>query len=244
MARIIPEHRLSAPAARRTARPRRRWLRRLLLLALLPWLLSVAGVAALRVVDPPGSMFMLAHRLGGGDVDQRWRDWDALSPQLPVALVAAEDQLFPTHSGFDVQAIRAALGEDRGQVRGASTISQQVAKNLFLWSGRSWLRKGMEAWFTLLIESLWPKQRTLEVYANIAEFGEGIYGAEAAAQRFFGKPASALGAAESARLAAVLPNPKRYSAAEPSAYVRRRQAWIEQQVRQLGGPDYLQACCR
>ena len=126
-------------------------------------------------------------------------------------------------------------------MRGASTISQQVAKNLFLWSGRSYLRKGLEAWYTVLIEFIWPKQRILEVYANIAEFGDGVYGAEAAAQAFFKKPAARLTAGESARLAAVLPNPKRYNARNPGAYVQRRARWIERQVRHLGGPAYLDA---
>ena len=124
-------------------------------------------------------------------------------------------------------------------MRGASTISQQVAKNLFLWSGRSYLRKGLEAWYTVLIEVLWPKQRIIEVYANVAEFGDGVYGAEAAARRFFGKPASALSPSESARMAAVLPSPRRYSVSKPGPYVQRRARWIERQVRHLGGPAYL-----
>jgi monofunctional biosynthetic peptidoglycan transglycosylase len=128
-------------------------------------------------------------------------------------------------------------------MRGASTISQQVAKNLFLWDGRSWLRKGLEAWYTLLIELFWPKQRILEVYANIAEFGDGVYGAEAAAQAYFGKPAHRLNAAESARLAAVLPSPKRYSVRAPGPYVQRRSRGIQRQMQRLGGPSYLDGCC-
>lgn len=208
---------------------------------------SVLPVLALRWLDPPGSAFMLARRieaLRDGERDfvlrHRWVDASAISPQLPIALVAAEDQKFPTHSGFDVEAIRDALDERRGGgSRGASTISQQVAKNLFLWSGRSWLRKAAEAWYTVLIESLWPKPRILEVYGNIAEFGDGIYGVEAAAHAFFRKPAARLSAHESALLAAVLPNPRRLRVDAPSAYVRRRQAWIARQARQLGGPAYL-----
>jgi monofunctional biosynthetic peptidoglycan transglycosylase len=124
-------------------------------------------------------------------------------------------------------------------MRGASTISQQVAKNLFLWNGRSWIRKGAEVWFTVLIETLWPKQRILEVYLNLAEFGPGVYGAEAAAQQVFRKPAARLTRAESARLAAVLPNPKRLRAAQPSAYVLRRQGEIERQMAALGGTAWL-----
>jgi monofunctional biosynthetic peptidoglycan transglycosylase len=127
------------------------------------------------------------------------------------------------------------------RLRGASTITQQTAKNLFLWQGRSWVRKGLEAWYTVLIETLWPKRRILEVYANIAEFGDGVYGAEAAARSFFDKPAAALSPGESARLAAVLPNPKRYNARKPGAYVSKRAAWIERQVRHLGGPAYLES---
>lgn len=232
----------------RRAPRKRRWLRRLLLLALLPVLASVLQVLALRWIDPPTSTFMLDRRWqawredeAGFALDYRWVPLQRIAPELPLALVAAEDQLFPQHTGFDRAAIEAALEGNRegGRLRGASTISQQTAKNLFLWSGRSWLRKGLEAWYTVLLETLLPKRRILELYANVAEFGDGIYGAEAAAQRFFGKPASALGARESARLAAVLPSPKRYVAEPPSPYVRERAAWIERQMRQLGGPAYL-----
>ncbi|MBP6597457.1 MAG: monofunctional biosynthetic peptidoglycan transglycosylase, partial [Arenimonas sp.] len=164
-----------------------------------------------------------------------------LSPHLPIALVAAEDQKFPQHRGFDLDAIDKALDSNArgGRVRGGSTISQQTAKNLFLWSGGGYFRKGLEAWYTLLIEAMWPKRRILEVYANIAEFGDGVYGAEAAAQQYFGKPASDLSAAEAARLAAVLPNPKKYNAEHPGPYVQRRAAWIQRNVRNLGGPGYL-----
>jgi monofunctional biosynthetic peptidoglycan transglycosylase len=219
-------------------RPRRRRGRRLLLiLACLP-LLTLVQVLALRWIDPPTSAFMLAHR---GAVQYFWRDLAQISPQLPIAVVAAEDQKFPLHRGFDVDAIRQAIDEAEAgeRRRGASTISQQVAKNLFLWQGRDWLRKGLEAWYTVLIEAFWPKSRIIEVYVNVAEFGEGVYGAEAAAQRFFGTPALQLTAAQSALLAAVLPNPRQLLVAAPSPYVRRRQDWIQRQVRQLGGPGYL-----
>jgi len=231
----------------RHKRPRR-WGRWLLwgLMGLV--LVSLLPVFALRWIDAPTSAFMLARRWEvmtsgqeGFRLHYRWVDADAISPQLPIALVAAEDQHFPRHNGFDVAAIRDALEERANGEggRGASTISQQVAKNLFLWSGRSWLRKGLEAYYTVLIEALWPKPRILEVYANIAEFGDGVYGAEAAAQHYFRKSAMQLTAAEGARLAAVLPNPKRFRVDAPSPYVLRRQAWIQRQVRQLGGPDYL-----
>jgi monofunctional glycosyltransferase len=235
----------------RSRRPRRclRWL----LLLLLPPLLSVLQVLALRWVDPPTSAFMLARQWqawqsgdAGFALDYRWVSLQDMAPHLPLALVAAEDQLFPQHRGFDQDSIREALDRRREgrSLRGASTISQQTAKNLFLWSGRSWMRKGLEAWYTLLLEALLPKRRILELYANIAEFGDGIYGAEAAAQRWFGKPARLLTPNEAARLAAVLPSPKRYVANPPGPYVRERAAWVERQMLQLGGPAYLDACCR
>ncbi|MDQ3495215.1 MAG: monofunctional biosynthetic peptidoglycan transglycosylase [Pseudomonadota bacterium] len=228
---------------------RRRWLHWLWKLPLLLVLVSILQVLALRFVDPPFSAFMVARQLEAiaqGERDFRiaydWRDLDAIAPSLPAALVAAEDQNFAAHRGFDFKAIDKARAENaRGRrIRGASTISQQLAKNLFLWQGRSWVRKGIEAWYTVLIEALWPKQRILEVYANIAEFGDGIYGAQAAARSFWGKDARALSLAESARLAAVLPSPRRYSATRPGPYVQRRARWIERNVRQLGGTAYLE----
>ena len=175
-----------------------------------------------------------------------WRDLEAMSGNVPVALVASEDQGFASHHGFDLRAIeKARTSNARGRrLRGGSTISQQTAKNLFLWGGDGWsrvLRKGVEAWYTLLIELMWPKQRILEVYANIAEFGDGVYGTQAAARTYFRKDADRLGAAEAARLAAVLPNPKRYSVARPGPYVQRRTRAIERQMRAIGGTGYLRA---
>jgi monofunctional glycosyltransferase len=184
----------------------------------------------------------LLAREQGFALRQRWVDAERIAPALAIAVVAAEDQKFPLHRGFDFDSIESALerGERGHRLRGASTISQQVAKNLFLWSGRSWLRKGLEAWFTVLIEAAWPKARILETYLNIAEFGDGVYGAEAASQAYFGKPAAALGEHEAALLAAVLPSPRRMHAGRPSPYVRERAAWIRRQARQLGGPAYLE----
>lgn len=224
-----------------------RWLWRGLLACVL---LSLLAVLALRYVAPPTSAFMLARGVAawrsgqpGFELRYHWVDWERIAPTLPIALVAAEDQKFPYHHGFDLEAIDQAWRErgDGAPRRGASTISQQVAKNLFLWSGRSWLRKGLEAWFTALIELTWPKRRILEVYANIAEFGDGVYGAEAAARHFYAKPAAALDAREAATLAAVLPNPRLLRVQRPSRYVLSRTLWIERQVRQLGGPAYLDA---
>lgn len=177
----------------------------------------------------------------GATVRYDWTAYPAISPHAALAVIAAEDQRFPVHHGFDLVEIQDAL-EDREEgkpLRGASTISQQVAKNLFLWSGRSFVRKGLEAWFTVLLELLWSKERILEVYLNIAEFGDYTFGVEAASRRFFGKPAARLTADEAARLAAVLPNPLRYRADKPSGYVLKRQRWIERQMGQLGGVAYL-----
>ncbi|WP_043957810.1 monofunctional biosynthetic peptidoglycan transglycosylase [Lysobacter sp. A03] len=227
---------------------KRRWLRWVLALPLLLMLVSVIQVGALRFVDPPSSAFMLARQIsawthGEGDfrLNYEWRDRGRISSNLPLAVIASEDQRFADHHGFDLEAIRKAreTHEDGGRLRGASTISQQTAKNLFLWSGRSWVRKGLEAWYTALVELMWPKARIIEVYVNVAEFGDGVYGAQAAAQKYFGKDASQLSAAESARLAAVLPSPKRYSADRPGPYVQRRTGQIQRQMRQIGGQSYL-----
>jgi monofunctional glycosyltransferase len=217
-------------------------------------LLSVLLVAMLRFVDPWTSAFIIDARVSSWfdndtrpwKLQQRWRDYEQISKQLALAVVASEDQRFPDHYGFDIAQIQKALDEaERGRrARGASTISQQVAKNLFLWNGRSWVRKGLEVWFTLLIETLWPKQRVLEVYLNIAQFGRGIYGAEAASQVFFRKSAVRLSRAEAARLAAVLPNPIRFRVDRPSSYVLRRQGEIETQMAALGGAAYLQGIAR
>ena len=228
---------------------RRRGWRWLLIVPFVLVLFSVLQVLVLRFVDPPFSMVMAADQAGrwihGPDrslVAYDWVDHGQMAACLPISLVAAEDQQFPFHRGFDLDAIAKARrhNERGGKVRGASTISQQVAKNLFLWQGRSWLRKGLEAWYTGLIELFWPKQRIIEMYANIAEFGPGVYGAQAASRRFFGRDAARLSANQCARLAAVLPSPRRYNAATPGPYVQRRAAWIQRQVRQLGGPGYLQ----
>lgn len=210
---------------------------------------SVALVAALRWLDPPTSAFMLRERviaLGSKpaySVRHRWVDWQQISPHLKLAVIASEDQTFPVHNGFDFKQINKALDDrERGRrVRGASTISQQVAKNLFLWPAQSWLRKGLEAYFTLLIETLWPKQRILEMYLNVAEFGKGVFGVGAAGDAYFHKSPARLTAYDSALLAAVLPNPKRLRVDAPSRYVRSRQQWIVSQMRGLGGTSMLQA---
>lgn len=210
----------------------------------LSWLL----VLVLRFVPPWTSAVMLERQLSAwihGEKDfhlrQHWVPWSRIARQIPLAMVAGEDQKFPFHQGFDFDSIHDAMdAADEGKrLRGASTISQQTAKNLFLWNGRSFVRKGLEAWFTVLIEFTWPKQRILEVYMNIAELGDGVYGVGAASDAYFHKPPAQINASEAARMAAVLPSPRRLHIDHPSAYVKRRTRWIQQQMEQLGGPDYL-----
>jgi monofunctional biosynthetic peptidoglycan transglycosylase len=228
----------------------RRTARALALTLLGAVLASLLAVLALRFVPPLTTAFILQARVAAlfakgaaPDFRREWRPIEAISPQLQLAVVASEDQRFADHQGFDFGQIRKAMEEaDRGsRQRGASTISQQVAKNLFLWGGHSWLRKGLEAWFTVLIETVWPKQRIMEVYLNSVEFGTGIYGAEAASQTFFNKPASKLNPSEAARLAAVLPNPHKYKAKNPGNYVVARQGWILRQMNQMGGTELVKS---
>ena len=204
--------------------------------------LSVIAVVPLRWLSPSTTAFMLQHRLASASADEphaasyRWVDWHEISPELPLAVVASEDQRFLRHHGLDFEAIGDALDEQRegGRLRGASTISQQVAKNLFLWPGRSLFRKGLEGYLTLLIEGAWSKRRILEVYLNVAEFGKGLYGVEAASERYFGHSARVVDRRQAALLAAVLPSPKRFDVAAPSVYVLERQAWIAGQMDELG----------
>jgi monofunctional biosynthetic peptidoglycan transglycosylase len=214
---------------------------------LVGWLLvTFVAVLLLRWIDPPTTAFILRERIVAASskpayaVRHRWVDAAQISPYMRLAVIASEDQTFPDHHGFDFRSIDKALDErERGRVRGASTISQQTAKNLFLWPGQSWIRKGFEVYFTLLIESLWPKQRILEVYLNSAEFGKGVFGVGMASDIYFHKPAARLNQYDAALLAAVLPSPKRLRANAPSAYVRSRQEWIAGQMRSLGGVELL-----
>ena len=209
--------------------------------------LWIAGIVAFSFLPVPFSAVMIERQLGawfGGDfhyvAHSDWVAMDDISPWMPLAVIASEDQKFPTHWGFDVQAIQSVLDNEDGRLRGASTLSQQTAKNVFLWDGRSWVRKGLEAGLTVGIETVWTKRRILTVYLNVAEFGHGVFGVEEASRRYFHKPASRLTMSEAALLAAVLPNPIRFRADAPSAYVRQRQQWILRQMRQLGGEGFLQ----
>lgn len=208
---------------------------------------SVLLVLVFRFVPPPGTTLMVERKIESWfdgepiDLQRDWEPWENISDDLKVAVMAGEDQKFPEHWGFDFGAIQAAFAHNErgGSIRGASTLSQQVSKNLFLWSGRSWLRKGLEAWFTALIEIFWPKQRILEVYLNSVEWDEGVFGAEAAARHHFGVSARSLNRQQASLLAAVLPNPRVWSASHPSSYVARRAGWIRRQMSQLGGDSYL-----
>ena len=207
---------------------------------------SILAVAAFRWVPVPVTAFMIDERLDAQPtmpLEQRhqWVPWERISRHAGVAVIAAEDQKFLVHDGFDFEQIEKAVADaGRGKrLRGASTISQQVAKNLFLWPGQSWVRKGLEAWFTVWIEFLWPKRRILEVYLNSAQFGRGIWGVEAASRAYFGKDAARLDRQEAALLAAVLPSPTRYRVVKSGPYVRERQAWILRQMQALGGTALL-----
>lgn len=198
-------------------------------------------ILVLRWVPVPFSAFMVGHFVSGEKVEYDWVPLSRISRAMPIAAVASEDQRFPDHWGFDLEAIADAM-EHNGKnkkLRGASTISQQVAKNLFLWPGRSWLRKGLEAGFTVAIEVCWPKRRILEVYLNIAQFGPNTFGVGAASKRYFNRAPAKLTSYQAALLAAALPNPSAYKVSPPSSYVWQRAADIQRQVRLLGGPSYL-----
>lgn len=223
-------------------RPVRVFLKLLLWGVLLAALAGVVLVLPWRWMPPPTTSFMLAELLTTGQrPDYRWVTLERIAPCMGIAAVAAEDQKFPSHRGFDFESIADALQDPPGSRRGASTISQQVAKNLFLWGGRSYVRKAMEAYLTVFIELLWPKRRILEVYLNVVEFGPGTYGVGAAGPALRGKDPAQFSFRDCAVLAAVLPAPKRMSAARPSAYVRGRAEQILKQVDRLGGPGYLAA---
>jgi monofunctional biosynthetic peptidoglycan transglycosylase len=224
-------------------------LRRALLYALLTWLVvTVGAVLLLRWLPPPTTSFILQNRVeawragyGFYPYPYRWVDYERIAPVIALAVVAAEDQRFREHHGLDLTGIRQAIRDNqyRNRPRGASTITQQTAKNLFLWRKPSWLRKGIELYFTGLLELLWPKQRILEVYLNVAQFGGSVFGVEAAAQTYFKRPASQLTREQAALLAAVLPSPSLLHVDAPSDYLRQRQRWVLNQMRRLG-PGYLQ----
>ncbi|MEZ4756123.1 MAG: monofunctional biosynthetic peptidoglycan transglycosylase [Flavobacteriales bacterium] len=193
-------------------------------------------VALLGLAEPPVTWVMVEQANEQDGIERTVTDWSAISRNLPLAVMASEDQRFMFHSGFSWEAMRKAMDRNKKgrRIRGGSTISQQTAKNVFLWPGRTYLRKGLEAWFTVLIELLWTKERILEVYLNVAEMGKGVFGAEAAAQHCFGHPAARLTAAEAALITATLPAPRRFSCTRPSGYIRGRQQWVLRQMRNIG----------
>ncbi len=208
-------------------------------------IVPVLCVVSMRWIDPVTSAIMLQNNIhnaieGKNATTQfKWLDWENISAHAAVAVIAAEDQRFPSHFGIDFNELRKAISANRDKKRGASTITQQVAKNLFLWPGRSYLRKTLEAGFSLLLELFWSKQRILEVYLNIAQMGTDLFGVGAASIIYYNKPAAQLNKYEAARIAAVLPNPSRYSVLSPSANVVQRQQWILKQMKQLGGTALL-----
>lgn len=208
-------------------------------------LLSVALVLPFRWINPPITMVMLERDWQQRDtdyhIDKKWLSWNNIPRHAALAAVVSEDQNFPHHHGIDVKAIKKAIAERkrRGELRGASTISQQVARNMYLWTGRSWIRKGLEVWFTGLVELCWPKQRILEVYLNIAEWGDGVFGLEAASRHHFGIPAARLSSWQSALLASTLPSPLNYNPAKPAPHLIERANWNLAQQRMLGGRAWL-----
>ncbi len=241
----------SAPARGKTpAQPRRSLSRRVAAWtgkAVVAWLVVTIGLALLfRFVPPPATPLMLLRYVTADadarKLDYRWTPLKSISPQLALAVIAAEDQRFAVHYGFDPEQIRQALARREagdGHLRGASTISQQTAKNVFLWPSRTWVRKGFETYFTTLIEAVWSKERILEVYLNVAEMGPGIYGAEAASRHWYGKSALDLTREEAAGLAVILPNPRRWSPQAANGYTAQRRAWVLRQMENLGGAAHL-----
>lgn len=224
---------------------------------LLYWLLYLTGILVaisivlvllLRWVDPPTSSFMLQRQFEAWqneeilELQYQWVDWDNISPEIKMAAITSEDQSFATHWGLDLNSIQKALDEyERGEdLRGASTITQQTAKNLFLWPGQSYIRKGIETYFALLLELLWSKERILEMYLNIVEFGDGIYGVQATAQYYFNTTAPNLSKWQSALMVTALPAPKRYNLARPSSYMLKRRTWVLRYMDFLGNSHYLE----
>ena len=217
-----------------------RWTKRILIFL---FFAQFIYIIALKWIDPPLTLTQLGSVLQGDGLKRDYVDGKDISRQLKLAVIASEDQLYPDHNGFDFRSIKKAMAYNQkkpGRVRGASTISQQVAKNVFLWQGRSWVRKGLEVYFTFMIELVLGKRRILELYLNIAEMGNGVYGAEAAARQIFHKPAKSLTASEAAQIAASLPNPKLYTVKPMSRFVSVKYPWVMRQMSNLSGdPDII-----
>ena len=206
-------------------------------------LFSVFLILLMRWVNPWGSMLMVERKIANWNINQQriWKDWDQISDNIKIAVIAAEDQQFANHWGFDFKAINRALNYNKNnrKIRGASTITQQVAKNIFLWSSRNWIRKGVESWLTVWIELIWSKQRTLEIYLNSVEWGEGIFGIEAASRHYFGVSAKQLTKEQASLLAAILPNPRKWSPVNPNILTQKKAKWILGQMENLDTKKYL-----
>lgn len=213
-----------------------RFLTRIVLAFLI---ISILSTLLFRFVPVPATPLMISRyfEMEEGKIDYTWKSIDKISPNMALAVVTSEDQKFEEHFGFDIEAIEKAVKYNEKykgkKIKGASTISQQTAKNVFLWQGRSWLRKGLEVYFTFLIEILWSKERIMEMYLNVIEMGPGVYGAEAAAQYYFNKPAMKLTKSEAATIAAILPNPIRWSASKPTPYIIKKRNWILRHMRKI-----------
>lgn len=229
------------PAAKSRGNRFWRWVKRIFLFL---FLFQLFYIIILKWINPPITLTQLSSWVGGDGLKRDYVDRDDISYHMKLAVIASEDQLFPDHEGFDWKSINKAVKHNERKpkkIRGASTISQQVAKNVFLWQGRSWVRKGLEVYFTKMIEWIWGKERILDVYLNVIEMGRGIYGAEAAAQAYFKKPAARLTRREAALIAACLPNPKKYTVKPASAYVLAKSMWVQRQMNYLEGDEEIQA---
>jgi monofunctional biosynthetic peptidoglycan transglycosylase len=216
------------------------WVKRIILGL---FILQLVYIIALKWINPPVTLTQLQSLFTGNGLKRDYVSGDELSYNMKLAVVSSEDQVFPDHGGFDWKSIEKAMKYNKkkpNRIRGASTISQQVAKNVFLWQGRDWIRKGLEIYFTKMIEWIWGKERILDVYLNVIEMGKGIFGAEAAAQYYFKKPAKKLTRREAAMIAACLPNPKKYTVKPASNFVQAKSWWILQQMNNLEGDPDLQ----
>jgi monofunctional biosynthetic peptidoglycan transglycosylase len=216
----------------------RRVLQKIKKIFIILFIAQLIYIVALKWIDPPITVTQLVSFFGGYGLKRDYVNYDAMSTHAKLAVISAEDQLFPDHNGFDVKSIEKVIMGDKkksSRLRGASTISQQVAKNVFLWQGRSWIRKGIEAYFTFMIEKIWGKKRILEVYLNVAEMGKGVFGIEKASLHYFNKSAKRLTRKEAAMIAACLPNPKKYSVKPPSKYINQRYPWVLRQMNNLEG---------
>ena len=216
----------------------RRTLQKIKKVFIILFITQLLYIIILKWIDPPVTITQLGSLIEGHGLKRDYVNYEDISPNARLAVIASEDQLFPDHKGFDVKSIEKVIIEgpkNSGRIRGASTISQQVAKNVFLWQGRSWIRKAVEAYFTFMIENIWGKKRILEVYLNVAEMGKGIFGIEQASKSYFNKPAKKLTRKEAAMIAACLPNPKKYTVKPLAKYVNQRYPWILHQMHNLEG---------